>query len=407
MSWASDNAEKLVLSGALLALAATATLVALKFSTADSPRAASAKAAKVTEDKFEVGPFADLVQKITTVHTWKQPDTGHRLFISRFVRWDAKSQRIRVYDPKEPLDDGIPPIWKQKYGFPLDDVNVQAQDPDQDGFTNKEEYVAKTEPLQKESHPPFITKLKVLQYNPKPFHIDVRSYQELDGQMTVMIELPESPDPKKKRVRVRKGDTFFNWTVQDFRKNVRKVFNQKVGAEIETDESELDLANQVTGEKLTIIFKKKHNAAIHEGALVYLIDKTQIPVSKGGEFDFLGAKYKLLSIDGNGAKVAAVQDGKEETLQPVTQEDLVALGLAPAPGAEGTTPPESQSAPPESGAPGMPGGPPITPGAGSPPITPGGPPITPAPAALPPPPTAPVAPAAPAPTPGPPITPNP
>lgn len=383
MSWASDNAEKLVLSGALVALAATAALTALKFSASEEQRGAAAKAAKSAEGSFEVGQYADLAQKITAVHPWKQPETGHRLFISRFVRWDAKSQRIRVYDPKEPLDDGIPPIWKQKYGFPVDDVNVQAQDPDGDGFTNKEEYVAQTEPLSKESHPAFITKLRVLQYSPKSFHIDVRSYQELDGQMTVMVELPDSPDPKKKRIRVRKGDSFFNWTVQDFRKDVKKMFNPKVGAEIETDASALELANDVTGEKLTVIFKKKIDAPIHEGTLAYLIDKSQIPVSKGREFEFLGAKYRLLSIDASGAKVAAVEGGKEDAIPPCAQEDLVTLGLAPAPGEEGALPseqpPPSEQGPPSERPPVSPG-PPMTPSAG-PPITPSaGPPVTPAPA---------------------------
>ncbi|HPA16442.1 MAG TPA: hypothetical protein PLU30_01750 [Verrucomicrobiae bacterium] len=386
MSWASDNAEKLVLSGALLALAATASLCALKFSTSDEIRGAAARTPKSAEGSFEVGQYAELAKKLTALHPWQQPESGHRLFISRFVRWDAKSQRIRVYDPREPLDDGIPPIWKQKYGFPVDDVNVQSQDPDQDGFNNKEEYTAQTDPVSKDSHPPFITKLKVLQYNPKPFNIDVRSYQELDGQMTVMIELPESPDPRKKRVRVRKGDTFFNWTVQDFRKSVKKMFNPKVGAEIEADESELDISNDVTGEKVTVIFKKKFNAAIHEGTLAYLIDKSQIPVSKGREFEFLGAKYRLLSIDANGAKVGAVEGGKEENLQPCTQEDLVALGLAAAPGAENAEgdAPAAQSPP----------------GGGTPPVTPGGPPMTPSPAPA-------AAPSAAPPTAGPPLTPPP
>lgn len=374
MSWAADNADKLALSGALVALAATAALTALTFTTAEEQTGAAAKAPKSAEGSFEVGQYADLAQRITALLPWKQPETGHRLFISRFVRWDASKQSIRVYDPTEPLDDGIPPIWKQKYNLPVDDVNVQFQDPDADGFNNKEEYLAQTEPLVKESHPPFIVKLKVLQYNPKPFHIDVRSYQELDGQMTIMVELPDSPDPKKKRVRVKKGDSFFNWTVQDFRKNVRKVFNPKVGAEIETDESELDLANDVTGEKITVVFKKKHNAAIHEGTLAYLIDKTQIPVSKGREFEFLGAKHRLLSIDENGAKVVASEGGQEQTLQPCAQEDLVTLGLAPAPGAEGqeeTVPPGEEMPAPGSGPPiAPPTGPPTAPGAPMPPPPP-------------------------------------
>lgn len=370
MSWASDNADKLVLSGAFVALAATAALTALNFSTADAPSGAAARAPKSAEGAFEVGQYADIAGKITAVFPWKQPETGHRLFISRFVRWDAKSQLIRVFDPKEPLDDGIPPIWKQKYGFPVDDVNVQFQDPDGDGFSNKEEYLAQTEPLVKDSHPPFLVKLKVLQYSPKPFHVDVRSYQELDGAMTVMVELPDSPDPKKKRIRVKKGDSFFNWKVEDFRKIVQKKFNPKIGAEIEMDESELDLANEVTGEKITVLFKQKFNAAIHEGTLAYLIDKAQIPVSKGREFEFLGAKFRLLSIDENGAKVVAA-DGKEHTLAPVVPEDLVTLGLAPAPGAENV-----EGAPPsEMPAPGS--GPPVTPSAG-PPVTPSpGPPTTP------------------------------
>lgn len=45
-------------------------------------------------------------------------------------------------------NDGIPDWWKQKYGLDLDDPELASRDPDNDGYTNIEEYLNGTDPMQ-------------------------------------------------------------------------------------------------------------------------------------------------------------------------------------------------------------------------------------------------------------------
>ncbi|EDY20219.1 hypothetical protein CfE428DRAFT_2143 [Chthoniobacter flavus Ellin428] len=53
----------------------------------------------------------------------------------------------------------IPDAWFLQNGLPLDDPKVPLQDPDQDGFTNEDEWREHTDPKNKESHPAYHTKL--------------------------------------------------------------------------------------------------------------------------------------------------------------------------------------------------------------------------------------------------------
>ena len=45
------------------------------------------------------------------------------------------------------------------------------QDPDGDGFTNLEEWQSRTNPTDKNSHPPFIAKLKMKSFTREPFRL--------------------------------------------------------------------------------------------------------------------------------------------------------------------------------------------------------------------------------------------
>jgi hypothetical protein len=55
----------------------------------------------------------------------------------------------------------VPNEWLETYGLPIADADVLSQDPDGDGFNNLEEWQGHTNPVEKSSHPDFLTKLKM------------------------------------------------------------------------------------------------------------------------------------------------------------------------------------------------------------------------------------------------------
>ena len=70
----------------------------------------------------------------------------------------------------------IPDAWFLENGLPLDDPNVPMQDPDKDGFTNEDEWRGHTDPNNKESHPPYHTKLFLANLEKIPFRLIIKAY---------------------------------------------------------------------------------------------------------------------------------------------------------------------------------------------------------------------------------------
>lgn len=77
--------------------------------------------------------------------------------------------------------DGLPDEWERKYGLDPK-ANDAGEDKDGDGFTNAEEFAAKTNPSDKESHPDYFDSFKLmlpLKETFMPFYLE--QVQELPG----------------------------------------------------------------------------------------------------------------------------------------------------------------------------------------------------------------------------------
>ena len=63
----------------------------------------------------------------------------------------------------------VPNEWFDKFSLPIEDADALEQDPDQDGFTNLDEWQGNTNPVTGESHPDYTTKLHLLSATEEPF----------------------------------------------------------------------------------------------------------------------------------------------------------------------------------------------------------------------------------------------
>jgi len=187
----------------------------------------------------------------------------------------------------------IPNTWFLDNNLPLFDPSVPLQDPDLDGFTNETEWRWKTDPNNKESHPPYYANLFFRGVYRKPFHLKFSSY---DGDI--------KKDPKGE-----KFDYFINTIDLGRRTEVLKLgdtvpgthfklekFEFKTARNKSTEEdeevSELTMVNTETNDKAVLIL----NRIVDSPEFLVVFDyewpqpdqpplkPVQFPVKKAGSF---------------------------------------------------------------------------------------------------------------------------
>lgn len=114
------------------------------------------------EGKEKVAEFKGKVEEMVINKKSLQELSNHRVFVSRSLIFLPKeAEPVQALDPKQVTEDGMEVGWKLKYGFSPEDPEVGGLDEDQDGFTNLEEYLKKTDPKDSASSPSKWIKLKI------------------------------------------------------------------------------------------------------------------------------------------------------------------------------------------------------------------------------------------------------
>jgi hypothetical protein len=165
MSWISQNYEKAALGGAAVLALGLAFLGWSKISGVEEEFNTHLKGAGNNDPSVR---GADLVpQAIASLglnRTWSQAEddgravdlfTGIPLFVSR----DAPNKALDLVEG-ESVHPPIPNVWWIENDLDPGFGDSPQRDPDQDGFSNLEEFKAETDPNSAESHPQLIAKLK-------------------------------------------------------------------------------------------------------------------------------------------------------------------------------------------------------------------------------------------------------
>ncbi|HCC20652.1 MAG TPA: hypothetical protein DEP88_05330 [Verrucomicrobiales bacterium] len=177
MSWFSENYEKAFLGGAAVI---TVTLGYMTFKSGDDPF--SIDLGKQNNDTSVPGlvPINKTKKSLAVSHEILQRDVdGRKVDLFTGVALFAKAD-----DPKNPVDllksspvhQGIPNTWWLKYELDPGFNNAPDLDPDEDGFTNREEFVAETNPIDFDKHPNPVTKLRMVERKTTQVHIKPQDF---------------------------------------------------------------------------------------------------------------------------------------------------------------------------------------------------------------------------------------
>jgi len=199
----------------------------------------------------------------------------------------------------------VPNEWLEQFGLPIADADVLDQDPDGDGFTNLEEWSGHTNPIDRNSHPEYYTKLKLKSAVEEPFRLIFSSWMGDTYQINTI-------DFKQPTQFLKVGDTI-KGTRFKIAKFLKKYEPNKYGTNV--DVSELTLEQVETKEQLTLIKEKVAMSPESVATFVYTWGgRQEFQVRKDQEFSLkpqVQIKYKLVGVDPAKAVIVNTQKPNE------------------------------------------------------------------------------------------------
>ncbi len=199
----------------------------------------------------------------------------------------------------------VPNEWLEQFNLPIADADVLTQDPDGDGFTNLEEWQGHTNPIDKNSHPDYLTKLKLKASNEEPFRLMFSSWVEgTFGINTIDLRQPTQF--------LQVGDVI-SGTRFKIVKFTEKYQPNQYGTKM--DVSELTLEHEETKEQLTLIKEKVAISPESVATFVYSWGgHLEFEVRKDQQFSLKPQeeiKYKLVDVQPTKAVIVNTQKPDE------------------------------------------------------------------------------------------------
>ena len=253
--------------------------------------------------------------------------------------------------------DGIPDKWEQQYGLNPKDPNDAILDPDDDGFTNLEEYKANTNPKDAKSRPTYAKKLYVMQVRSVPLGLRLKHFASAE----------RGKDPKKweiqiearRRGRYRPAFTAVGGVVNVDKKSyliesIQEIWDTNPATKAVENKSRIILRNY-DAKKKTILSEERIQGELGKE----IVDPRKLvtfyfPVDKVERTGFVGDQFQL-GDERRGIDKYTIIEGNEKEKTAQLKSDNGVIESIPTMPQTLLTNPEMQGLPP-----GVPG--PVNPG---------------------------------------------
>lgn len=266
----------------------------------------------------EVGspPLANVDKAIAIASSdpkpWNAPVRANKpVFLNKSVLLVQKEEEIfDLYLDDKPLRAPMTNEFLRKYELDYLSPNVGDLDPDNDGFSNKEEFEKGTSPKDPQNHPPITDKLLLVERISHDYKINLRSssspYQIAtpdDRQRKNWFVDPNSVEPAGKSFGA--GGRF---VTTKFEKKV--IPDPKTG---EKDVSELSVNDTLRKNTIVLVMGTELNLADYEAKFEFRLHKVlTIKAKKGDSFRIEGyadITYKVVDIQEDSAVIAPLKEG--------------------------------------------------------------------------------------------------
>jgi len=265
----------------------------------------------------DAAPVEEARAKLDTPAGWSPKPKAGSFFVSeKYILKDGVLTR--------PLSPGSPPIhppvpndWFAQHQLEILDMSILEQDPDGDGFTNLEEWTGNnpgqpgkdsTDPQNKNSRPPLLQKLRLVQFISRPFRLLFNAYDGNPAKpqdMTFQINTVDVNQPTQfKKI----GEQIDNTKFKVMKFELKNATDPSTGTE--KDVSELTVQNTETGVNVVLVMEQTVNSPDSFAKFRFLLDGSEFAVKKDQNFSLKAQpdrQYKLVDI--NEAK-ALIEDTK-------------------------------------------------------------------------------------------------
>ncbi|BCU75569.1 Amuc_1099 family pilus-like system protein [Luteolibacter sp. LG18] len=325
MSWISQNYEKASIGAGVVVAAGLAFLGWSKVGAVKDDFNASTKGAGKTGTAVEgAEKIPAAISSLGQKRAWTAAIVDERpvdLFVGLplFIKKDAPDKLIDLLKDA-PVHAPIPNKWWIENRLDPGFADSPQRDPDKDGFSNAEEYEAKTDPNKSESHPDLVAKLKYVRDESVQWLLDpgmemdagafsIRYFDNKGGQNRAGATTP-----------VKDGDMFFSNGVMANRFKLlksEKVKEENPSTHSMEDKTYLTFEDQKSNKKGDT-YRIPNNIPEGRKKDFYHYDRTAVltleAIGKNGEEFKIEEKTKF-ALPAGGAK-------KEYTLKKVTPEGI-------------------------------------------------------------------------------------
>jgi hypothetical protein len=335
--------EPIVLAVALFLLAGGALGLALSFpSLSDITGVTSLEPKEKPAPKLNPEDVGAGAAVWNSPDLWKEPETHLRLFDSiRYLFYPSlypTGNYIQVLTPGGPARSpgGVLLSWYEKYHIEFTSGTVDREDPDGDGFSNitefKNEQVGErfkafdldgsksTNPLDPKDHPSYLSRLRLQKYEARPFHIQLKGYEQVGGVYVYQIYLQDVPSGQQPGLK-KTGDLLGSegYTVGAFHLNIVNVVDPNTHLAEDVDESTLDLVKPDIDFTITLPYRKLVDSPESTADFVMLmpteVDKVmKVPRGKILTVPYIPAaeaQYLVIEAGDDGAKIRDTKTKQE------------------------------------------------------------------------------------------------
>jgi len=327
MDWIKKNPEKfalLLLSLALLAVAGFLAYTEQKF-LQSFDKLKEKPVENSTMPPLETVALTTAGKDVEKPATWEYDSNNHEgiLFASAPYKWqkvDNVSTGTLVPFGTGTSYPPVPDSWILSHHLDLLDSNVINEDPDDDGYTTVEEYLAGTDPTDKTSHPPYITKLFLEKYVQIPFLLKFMDEPDANSYQIQVI----SPGGRETTQILSIGQTVEGTRYKIVSFKAKSVPDPTIGGE--KDVSELTVQNTETGKQVVLVKGVQANDPDSYALFKYFWPKPPVELQPKLDGTFAlppqtDVAYKVIDIKEDHATIEDVKTTKQFTIPKLKADE--------------------------------------------------------------------------------------
>jgi hypothetical protein len=288
---------------------------------------------------------------------WQEPAKHQRLFDSdEYLFYPSAypdGNYIARMGPDTRSPSGVLLSWYKKYGLDFTDQNVDREDPDGDGFSNIVEFKndpvgvrqkasdcdgsKSTDPLDPNSHPEYLARLRLLKYELRPFHIQFKGYEQLNGEYYFQLYLNDVPSYNQPPLK-KSGDNlgFEGYIIGAFHQVSQNETDPGTNLTHPVDESTLELDKPEIGWKIIVPFRKEIDSPESTADFVMLmpddVDKV-IKISRGKIFTITpylpDRSFLVIDANDNGATIRDTKTNQDYSIPKLDPAEWNEVPQAP------------------------------------------------------------------------------